>query len=110
MNFTTLSDRLRKNYSTFLRDLLPSKIRPKLFEAGIFDWDDMEEVKSERTRKRQAERMLDLLFWSGKENAMDVFVESLQEIQPHLAQLLRDASSGEIVNREYISCYASELF
>lgn len=79
--------RLKKNYETIVRDLEPKKLVGFLYQDDIFDEDDMDEVRSERTRKKQAEQLLKML--STKEvDGYTVLVRALEEKQPHLARLM----------------------
>ena len=87
--------RIQKSYVEFLRDLQPSKILPELFQEEILDLDDMEEVNAKKTRKKRAEKLIKMILQSGKERALAVFVTSLQNSHPRLAQLLHEPVSGE---------------
>ena len=95
--------RIQKCFVQILRDLQPLKIVHELYQEEIFDLDDMEEVEVEKTRKKQAKKLVKMILQSGKENALPVFVTSLQNSHPHLAQLLHEAVSAENTSCEY-SC------
>ena len=95
--------RLRKNYKTILRDLDPRKVLPHLYQEAVFDFDDMDEVKAEKTRKRQAEALLDILSRCG-ERGFEVFVNALQETQRHLAVVLTTPVPGELELGMYDNC------
>lgn len=80
--------RLQKNYRAILRDLEPKKVVNVLYEKDVFDADDMEEVKCEKTRKKQAEVLLQKVDNLG-DYEVAIFVNSLQQIQRHLYDLLQ---------------------
>ncbi|KAK3735756.1 hypothetical protein QZH41_008915 [Actinostola sp. cb2023] len=86
--------RLRKNYTTIVRDLEPKKVLGYLYQDSIFDEDDMDEVRDERTRKKQAESLLSMLDRRGKEG-YPVLVNALEETQPHLANILKTPIPNE---------------
>ena len=86
--------RLRKHYQAILRDLEPTRLVDFLYQEEVFDYDEMDEVKCENRRKKQAEVLL------GKVNRMSdrkmaIFVESLRQTQEHLYELLRTPIPGE---------------
>lgn len=80
--------RLKRNYRAILRDLEPKKVVNILYEKDVFDADDMEEVKCEKTRKKQAEVLLQKVDNLG-DFEVAIFVSSLQQIQRHLYDLLQ---------------------
>ncbi|XP_031561650.1 uncharacterized protein LOC116297544 [Actinia tenebrosa] len=75
-------------------DLEPRKLLGYLYQEGMFDEDDMDEVRDERTRKKQAEALLSML---GRRpvQAYEILVNGLIETQPHLAKLLQTPIPGE---------------
>ena len=86
--------RLRKYYKAILRDLEPKRLADILYQEEVFDYDEMDEVKCEKTRKLQAEVLL------GKVNRMGdrkvaIFVDSLRQTQRHLYELLQTPVQGE---------------
>ena len=87
--------RIQKSYVQLLRHLQPSKILPELFQEQILDLDDMDEVNAEKTRKKRAEKLVKMILQSGRERALPVFVTSLQDSHPRLAQLLHEPVPGE---------------
>ena len=87
--------RIQKCFVPILRDLQPLKIVHELYQEEIFDLDDMEEVQVEKTRKKQAEKLVKMILQSGKGKALSVFVTSLQHSHPRLAQLLHEPVAGE---------------
>lgn len=87
--------RLKKNYTAILRDLEPKKVVNILYEKDVFDSDDMEEVKCEKTRKKQAEVLLQKVDNLG-DIEVAIFVNSLQQIQRHLYELLQRQVHGEV--------------
>lgn len=82
-----LAEGLRRNRKAILRDLDPSKSWNYLYQEGIFDLDDIEEVKAEKTRKKKAEALLEKVEHSGPDG-IAVFAETLRESQRHLFDLL----------------------
>lgn len=86
--------RLRKNQDKVLKDLEPGKILNFLYQEEVFELDDMDEVKSGRTRKKQAEILLGMLVRSG-DQSMRKFVHGLQKTQRHLYELLQVPVPGE---------------
>ena len=114
--------RLEKNYRAILRDLEPGKVLPYLFQEGIFDLDDKDEVNAEKTRKKKAEVLLDKLQREGP-RALEVLVSALRQKQPHLAGILETPVPGEtgnffIFNQsdvmsksvEALVCFGHEIF
>ena len=91
--------RLQKRYEAIRRDLEPDRILGYLYQEEVIDADDMEEVKAERTRKKKAEKLLEILQGKARidasHNAMEVFVDILDQRQPHLARILQTQIDGE---------------
>ena len=83
-----LAEGLRRNRKAILQDLDPSKSWNYLYQEGIFDLDDIEEVKAERTRKKKAEALLEKVERSGP-GGIAVFAETLRESHRHLFDLLQ---------------------
>ena len=73
---------LRRQRPNLRRDLEVMKLLPKLH--SVLDTDDEEEVKTEAARRKQVDKLLNILPKKGPE-AFHVFVKGLQEIQPFLA-------------------------
>lgn len=82
-------DILRRKWSNLRRDLEVTKLLPYLVE--VLSPEDEEEVKSETTRQKMVDKLLDILPKKGPK-AFDVFVEALQNKQPFLASTLRPES------------------
>ncbi|KAK3730093.1 hypothetical protein QZH41_003641 [Actinostola sp. cb2023] len=99
--------RLRKNYTTIVRDLEPKKVVGYLYQDGIFDEDDMDEVRDERTRKKQAESLLSMLDRRGKEG-YPVLVNALEETQPHLANILKTPIPNENLGETFGGLYNTQ--
>ena len=77
---------LLKYYRVALvKDLEPVKLLVDLLE--VLDEEDVEVVKSENLRSRQAATLLDIICRRGP-RAFDVFVSALEKKQPHLAKML----------------------
>ena len=98
-NFREMEFRLRANFDAILKDLEPSKYWNYLYQEGIFDEDDMDDVKTLRTRKKQAEELLGKVQRSGPEK-ITVFVNALNNTQPHLYELLQREIPGEQLQRQ----------
>lgn len=88
--------RLQKNREKVLKDLEPRKILNILYQEEVFDLDEMDEVKEEKTRKKQAEMLLDKITRAGDRN-MAIFVNGLQKTQRHLYELLQRPVDGEVL-------------
>ena len=86
--------RLQRNYTAILQDLEPKKVVNILFQEEVFDADDMADVKCEKTRKKQAEVLLEKLDNQGH-SKVAIFVHALRKIQPHLYELLQTQVPGE---------------
>ena len=73
-----------------VKDLEPKDLLGFLFQDGIINENDMERVKSEKTRTLQAEMLLDILPRRGPK-AFAVFTDSLWKVdgQNHLALTLQ---------------------
>ena len=91
--------RLRGNYDTIVRDLDPQKYWNLLYQEGVFEFDDMDEVKAEKGRKKQAEMLLAKVQRSGPRN-IAVFVKALNTSQPHLFELLQTEVPEERIQRQ----------
>lgn len=86
--------RLRKYYQAILQDLEPKKLVNILYQEEVFDDDDMEDVKCEKTRKKQAEVLLAKVKLLGDSEVV-IVVESLRQTQRHLYELLQTPAPGE---------------
>ena len=87
--------RLRKNYEPILRDLEPRQVLNYLYQEDVIDEDLRDEIRAERTRKRQAEILLDSLGRRGPE-AVRYFIQGLQNSsQKHLAEILQEPVPNE---------------
>ena len=91
--------RLRGNYDAIVRDLDPQKYWNLLYQEGVFEFDDMDEVKAEKGRKNQAEMLLAKVQRSGPRN-IAVFVKALNTSQPHLFELLQTEVPEERIQRQ----------
>ena len=80
--------RLRGNRVAILKDLEPKKHWNYLIQEGVLDYDDLDELKAEKTRKARAELLLRKVLLSGARK-IDIFVMSLSIYQPHLHELLQ---------------------
>ena len=59
-----------------------------IFQEEILHLDDMDEINAgKKTRKKRPEKLVKMILQSGRERALPVFVTSLQNSHPRLAQL-----------------------
>ena len=93
--------RLIANREAILKDLEPSKYWNYLYQEGIFDEDDIDDVKTLRTRKQRAEELLAKVQRSGP-TQIAVFLNALNNTQPHLYELLQREVNrpGELLQRQ----------
>ena len=80
--------RLRGNRVAILKDLEPKKHWNYLIQEGVLDYDDLDELKAEKTRKARAELLLRKVLLAGARK-INIFVMSLSIYQPHLHELLQ---------------------
>ena len=73
-----------------VRDMDPRVVLLKMSASLVFSDDDEEVIKSEPTRQRKCEALLCILPTKGP-NAYDSFKKALEECQPHLANLIKEA-------------------
>ena len=85
---------LTSNRVAIVEDLLVDDVLAQLFSKFVFDNNDKELIRSEKTSKRQAEKLLDLLVKKGDE-AFGHFLSALTDPYPHLAELLQAGHSGK---------------
>ena len=83
------SDILTVNRVEIVEDLLADDVLNFLQSKMVFDGHDAELIKAERTSRRQAEKLLDLLS-TKSDAAFYYFRESLEEPYPHLVELLQE--------------------
>ena len=86
---------LRRHWSSIRMDLEPENILANLVE--ILNHTDEEEIKSQPTRKKKCDKLLDILPRKGP-NAFIVFVEALKGKASHLASDLIEAGNKEKPN------------
>lgn len=79
---------LRRNRVKLAKNLEPSKYWNYLYQESVFDADDVDEVKAEKTRKKQAEAMLEKLERLPPAK-LTAFLTVLNQVQPHLYELLQ---------------------
>ena len=82
-------DLLIVNRVEIVEDLLVDDVLNFLRSKMVFDLEDTQLIKAEKTSKRQAGKLLDLLD-KKSEAAFYHFRESLEEPYPHLWELLQD--------------------
>ena len=86
--------RLQKHHRAILRDLEPTRLVDFLYQEEVFDYDEMDEVKCQITRRKQAEVLLGKVNRLGGRQ-MVIFIDSLRQTQEHLYELLRTPIPGE---------------
>ena len=79
---------LARNRVALAKNLEPSKYWNYLYQESVFDADDVDDVKAEKTRKKQAELMLEKLERLPPEK-LTHFLIVLNKVQPHLCELLQ---------------------
>jgi hypothetical protein len=80
---------LTSNRVAIVEDLLVDDVLAQLFSNFVFDDNDKELIRSEKTSKRQAEKLLDLLVKKG-DQAFEHFLSALKDPYPHLAERLQE--------------------
>jgi len=93
-------DLLRRNRVALVGDLEATRLLNYLFQEGAFSENDLDAIKTEKTRSAQAEKLLDILPRRG-EKAFDIFYRALANTdgQGHLVNLLQaneSVSSGVV--------------
>ena len=83
-------DILNTSRVEIVEDLLVDDVLNFLRSKMVFDLDDTELIRAEKTSRRQAEKLLDLLE-TKSDAAFYNFRESLEEPYPHLVELLQDS-------------------
>ena len=78
---------LQKLLVELVKDLEPEPLLRYLYQKGIIDRDDMDEVRSKKIRKDVNEDLIFMLMRRGPE-AFSNLVEGLQRKQPFLARSL----------------------
>ena len=86
--------RLQSNYTAVIKDLEPEKVLDYLFQDGIVDLDDMDDVKSEKTRKKRAVTLIEKVLRSGSQS-LECFINALGKTQTHLYDLLQQPIANE---------------
>ena len=61
-----------------LDDLIPDDLMDHLFQDRVLTQDQLDEIRSHQTRRKQAERLLSIIPYCG-ENAYDAFIKALRE-------------------------------
>ena len=87
-NRRAMEVRLRGNRVAILKDLEPKKHWNYLIQEGVLDYDDLDDLKAEKTRKARAELLLGKVLLAGARK-INIFVMSLSIYQPHLYELLQ---------------------
>ena len=78
---------LRIKRVDLVNDLLVDDVLNYLFEKLVFDSDHLQLIHAEKTDKRKAEKLLDLLPKRG-ERAFGHFLDALRDPYPHLYEIL----------------------
>lgn len=84
---------LRENYLTIANEMQADRVLQSM--KDIFTAFDEEEIRTERTESKRAEKMLDMLPRKG-ENAFPKFLVALWQIQPWLAKHLAQLAGIEV--------------
>lgn len=80
-----------------VEDLLVDDVLVFLRSKFVLDSGDAEVIREEKTSRRQAEKLLDILPQRGYE-AFEHFFAALSDKYPHLARLLQSGTSEEQFN------------
>ncbi|XP_028393942.1 apoptotic protease-activating factor 1-like [Dendronephthya gigantea] len=78
---------LESNRVAIVEDLLVDDVLSQLLSQFVFDDDDVELIRFEKTAKRRADKLLDILVKRG-DSAFQHFLSALKDPYPHLAELL----------------------
>ena len=86
---------LRRNRVTLVDDLEPKHLLSYLLQERALSLNDIDSIKAEQTRVRQAEKVLDFLPRRGPK-AFGIFCRALQQTdgQGHLAEILLESESA----------------
>ena len=84
---------LTENRVDIVNDLLVDDVITDLLSNLVLDDDDTELIRAEKSSKRQAEKLLDMLVTKG-DRAFGHFVEALRNPYPHLVELLSSDSEN----------------
>ena len=91
MGDTTLSDErrriLRRVKRHLVRDMDAEEVLLRMTAENIFNTTEEERIKVKLTRSEINEQLLDILPSKG-EKAYKIFKETLQEVHPHLANII----------------------
>ena len=103
---------MEKRRRTILRDYRPNivnDLEPNnilLYLGSVFTENDDEEIKTQSTRQKRCEKLVEILLRKGP-NAFNVFVEALKKEVPHLADVLIEA--GNKGDRNQSSAFGDEV-
>lgn len=89
-----LGERLARNRVAIARDLEPKKYWDYLYQEGVFDLDDIDELKAEKGRKNMTDALLGKVERSGP-GGIAVFAKTLKQKQPHLFEVLQSELPSE---------------
>ena len=91
MGDTTLSDErrriLRRVKRHLVRDMDAKEVLLQMTAENVFNTTEEEGIKVKLTRSEKNEQLLDILPSKG-EKAYEIFKETLQEVHPHLANII----------------------
>ena len=91
MGDTTLSDErrriLRRVKRHLVRDMDAEDVLLQMTAENVFNTTEEERIKVKPTRSEKNEQLLDILPSKG-EKAYEIFKETLQEVHPHLANII----------------------
>ncbi|XP_046850672.1 apoptotic protease-activating factor 1-like [Xenia sp. Carnegie-2017] len=101
-------DILNKNREAIVEDLLVDDISSPLVSNLVFNDDDLEMIRSEKTSRLQADKLLDLLVTRG-DKAFDYFLSALESHYPHLVEILQENEGLERSRFPSVSADAEKI-
>lgn len=81
---------LRNVRLALVKDMEPEAVLLQMSASQVFSDRDEEEIKAKNTRERQCVELLSKLARRGAK-AYDIFIEALEEVHSHLANVINDA-------------------
>ncbi|XP_041379366.1 caspase-2-like [Gigantopelta aegis] len=71
-------DIIQTNWTYLLKEIDAKDLKDHMFEKNILDQDDLDEIRSEKTRKKRTETFMNKLLRAGPD-AYDVFIAALEK-------------------------------
>eukprot|EP00794_Sanderia_malayensis_P016964 gene16964-18673_t len=91
---------LQKHRMDLLRDMSGDRVASALFSMEIFNENDMQEVKAEKTPREKNEKLMEILPRRGSK-AFNAFCEALREVSlSHLEVLLRNEDKSAALHKQ----------